>query len=167
MASYRQETLGIDIIPKFVTGMSWKAQLAERIFSETGDKALKDAFGEHNWNVGKIDKLVAASAKPLLPGADRALAMKAITGVTIASAQSFLKHINAYRNKEATPSVAKNAGELAAKLAESAGNVAEGLGEGAKAAPTVLLILAAGIGAYLMFAGKRGVNLIPSLKIGK
>jgi len=50
-------------------------------------------------------------------------------------------------------------------ILEAVANTAKGAGEGiqktTKALPLVLIILAAGVGAYLLYAGKKGTKLIP------
>jgi len=50
-------------------------------------------------------------------------------------------------------------------ILEAVANTAKGAGEGiqktTKALPWVLIILAAGVGAYLLYAGKKGTKLIP------
>lgn len=51
------------------------------------------------------------------------------------------------------------------RLIKTATDTAEGVGKGAqstaKILPVVLTVLAVGIGGYLVFAGRKGVKLIP------
>lgn len=166
MASF--ETLGIDILPAVLTGTSWRAQLAAKIYEETGDKKMKafsigfiTPIGEHGWNTGIIDKMIYQAAKPLLPGADKITAMSANTGVSGAVASSFYKNIDYYAGKDPTASLYSTTGELLQKIAQGMGDLGAGVGKTAISLPTALTILAIGVGGYLIFAGKKGVKLTP------
>lgn len=162
MASYEQ--MGYDPLPVFITGLSWKAQLAKRIYDETGDAKLKAFFGEHNWNVKLIEKLTALATIELAPGADRVLAMSARSGVTKATIQSFLRNVNKFREKTTTESAVSLVGGLASKTIKGTGNILEGAGKLGLTVPFVVGVLAVGIGGYMLLAGKKGVNLVPSFK---
>jgi len=162
------EVMGIDILPASITGMSWRAQLAEKIYSETADKKLKafsigfiTPFGEHGWDIGLINKMIYQAARPLLPGADKIVAMSANVGVSLPVAQSFYKNIDFYAGKDPTASLFSTTGELLQKLAQGAGDLGAGVGKTAISLPTALTILAIGVGGYLIFAGKKGVKLTP------
>jgi hypothetical protein len=161
MSSYGKEMMGLDPLPAIVTGMSWKSQLAEKIFSETGDKKLKSWFGEHGWNTGLIDTLVSLSVKELLPGANKVTAMTANSKASKATVESFLKNVDTYRNVKTTPSILSTGGELLSQIAKGAGNLAKGAGDTGIALPWILGVLAVGVGGYLIFAGRKGVNLTP------
>jgi hypothetical protein len=161
MSSYGKDMLGIDLVPKAVTGMTWQAQLAEKIFNETGDKKLKDMWGEHNWRVSLIDELNKFAAQELAPGSDKVLALSAKSKVSKPIAQSFLKNISAYQGKAKTGSAIQVAQDLATKITEALGNVAKGAGDTANTLPVVIGILAVGVAGYLIFAGKKGTKLTP------
>lgn len=157
------EVMGVDVIPSALLGLTWKAQLAEKIFSETGDKKLKSWHGEHNWNVALIDRLIELSARELLRGADKITAMSANANVSKATAESFFRNVDQYRNKKMTASVVSTGLDLAQKLAEGAGDLAKGAGGLGKSLPWIVGILAVGVGGYLVLAGRKGVNLMPKL----
>jgi hypothetical protein len=161
MATYGNDSLGFDPIPVAITGLTWQAQLASKIFDETGDKAVKSFWGEHYWNVNLINKLNELYVKPLLPGADKVLSMSASASVSKEIVQAFIKNIEQFRGIEKTPSLIKTVGDVTQKIAEGIGNTAEGAGEGAKKIPTVLIILSLGIAGYLIYAGKKGTKLTP------
>lgn len=161
MATYGTETLGIDLIPKAITGLTWQAQLASRIFDETGDKTVKSMWGEHNWNVSLINKLNKLYAKVLLPGADRVLSMTSSSGVNKEVVISFVKNIEDFRSKESTPSLLSLTGKLAENVTTGIGDIAAGAGGTAKKFPSVLVILSLGVAGYLIFAGRKGTKLTP------
>jgi len=52
-------------------------------------------------------------------------------------------------------------GTILEAVADTAKGVGKGAEKTAKALPWVLIILAAGVGAYLLYAGKKGTKLIP------
>jgi len=161
MASYGNESLGLDIIPSSITGMSWRAQLAAKIYEETADGKMKAFFGEHGWNTGIINKMIYQAAKTLVSGADKILAMSASVGVSEPVANSFYKNIAEFAGKDPTASLFTTTGELLKKLASGVGDLGEGAGKTALTLPLVLVILAAGVSGYLVFAGKKGTKLTP------
>ena len=169
MASFQNNQLGFDPLPAAVTGLSWKAQLAQKIFSETGDTKLKESGwflgGEHGWDTGVIDKLVFHSVRELAPGADRLLAMSANVKVTKETARSFMKNYPLYVTKPTTKNVLGIAGKIASQASEAFGNIAEGAGGTGKALPWLVGALVVGVAGYVLFAGSKGVNLIPSFKL--
>lgn len=152
---------GYDPTPTVLTGLSWQAQLAARIYDETGDKSVKAFFGEHGWDTALINNLNTWYSREILPGADRALMMATNANVKKEVAQSFIRNIDKYRSVERTPSIISVISDVATQAAKAVGNVTEGVGKGATAVPTVLLIIAAGVGGYLLLAGKKGTKLTP------
>ena len=59
--------------------------------------------------------------------------------------------------------IIESATGTANKIVTSTGKVAEAAPGIAKMLPLILIILAGGVGAYLLFAGKSGVNLVPKV----
>jgi len=155
MASYTQY-MGVEF-PAVFTTTPWQAHLAEKIFSETGDSAVKSFFGPQGWNASLIDKMYKLSKDDLLPGADPVLYISTNAGVTLRVAKSFLNNLPEYEGK----SVKEGAGAMVEKIVTAVEKTVEGVGSSASALPVILLILAAGVAGYLVLAGKHGVKLTP------
>jgi hypothetical protein len=146
--------------------VKWEELLAMKIFDETGDSVVKNSIltswipGWGTWDVQLIDSLNKLSTDSLLPGADQALYLSANGGVSLAVAQSFLKNVDMFRGTM-TPGAISVAKTLVSKFSQGAGNIVGGAGDTAKSLPIVLIVLAAGVAGYLIFAGKKGVKLTP------
>ena len=142
----------------------WQERLAEAIFAETGDPKMKSVWSMRSlvWNTGLIDKMYnLLKTKQWLPGADRALAISANCGVSVETATSFLDNLSEYVGKDVKSGPVYELEKLLKAAADAAGDLFKGAGGTAKAAPTILIILALGVGAYLVFAGRKGVKLTP------
>ena len=70
-------------LPTSLTTTPWQCLLAEKIYNDTGDGALKSFFGAQGWNTSLIDKMTGLSKVSLLPGADPVLYISANAGVSI------------------------------------------------------------------------------------
>lgn len=142
----------------------WQESIAEKMFSETGDPKLKSIWSMKSlvWNIGLIDKMYnLLKTKQWLPGADRALAISANCGVSVETAESFLDNLSEYVGKDIKSGPVYELEKILKAAAEAVGDLFKGAGSTAKAAPTILMILALGVGAYLIFAGRKGVKLTP------
>jgi hypothetical protein len=142
----------------------WQESIAEKMFSETGDPKLKSAWSMRSlvWNTGLIDKMYKLlKTKEWLPGADRALAISASCNVSAETATSFLNNLSEYVGKDVKAGPIYELEKLLKAAAEAVGDIFHGAGDTAKATPTILIILALGVGAYLVFAGRKGVKLTP------
>ena len=146
-----------DVLPSSFTTTPWQCRLAEEMFTETGDKALKSFFGAQGWNTSLIDDLNKFSKAELLPGADRITYMKANAKVSEEVVRSFLDNISDYAGKD----VKEGIGNFLNNLLNAAENAGNGIGDSAKILPVILGILAVGVAGYLIYAGKKGTKLTP------
>ena len=137
-------------LPAILTTTPWQSRLAEKIYADTGDSAVKSFFGPQGWNASLIDKMNTLYKADILPGADRELYIKSNAGVSDAVAESFMKNISLFEGQSVK--------EGPAATVE---NVLEGIGSTAKTLPAILWLLAAGIAGYFLLAGKHGVKLTP------
>ena len=89
---------GIDInplhAPKNLMLISWQEILAEKIFADTGNNAIKSVLGVNGWNIGLIEKMKDAYSYDMLPGGDRVLLIKSMTGAPENVIRSFINHVN-------------------------------------------------------------------------
>lgn len=82
--------------------------------------------------------------------------VETVDGSILESAKSALQTI-----KHSTGQIVRAPGQIA----EGAGQIAKGAGatlqKTSYAIPIALILVAAGVGAYLLFAGRKGVNIVP------
>lgn len=160
MSSY--DMLGIGVLNPDTK--IWQESIAEKIFSDTGDPKLKSLWDFRSlvWNTGIIDKMFnLLKTKNWLPGADRALAISANCGVSKETADSFLGNLSEYVGKDVKDGPVAGLEVLVKQTADAVGDLFKGAGESAKSLPLILIILAGGVAAYLVFAGRKGVKLTP------
>jgi hypothetical protein len=153
MSSYTQFGVGLLEPTKIV----WQERLAEKIFSETGDRKLKSSWDLKSmyWNTSLIDKMTdLLEHKQWLPGANRALAIAKTFDVSESTAESFIENLGEYVGKDLR-------GGPVAGLLDLIHKVIKGAGETAEKLPWIMIILATGVMGYLIFAGRKGVKLTP------
>jgi len=142
----------------------WQESIAEKIFSETGDPKLKSLWSMKSlvWNTGLIDRMYnLLKTKQWLPGADRALAISANCGVSAETAASFLNNLSEYVGKDVKDGAIAGIEKLVEQAAVAAGDLFKGAGATARNLPVIAIILSAGVAAYFVFAGRKGVKLTP------
>jgi len=142
----------------------WQESIAEKMFSETGDPKLKSIWSMKSlvWNTGLIDKMYhLLKTKEWLPGADRVLAIAASCNISKETAASFLDNLSEYVGRDVKSGPVYELEKILKAAADATGDLFEGAGATAKNLPLIVTILAAGVAAYLIFAGKKGVKLTP------
>jgi hypothetical protein len=164
MSNY--QVFGADILPKSLTTTPWQTKLAQAVSEASGEKVSR----------GTIDRLLSWQAtmnKKMLPGGNPVVYLSANAKVSSTIAETFLDLVESYRGRdvkegglamaeELAVGAAKTARDVAKGLAKGVAETAGGLGKTSKALPWVLGILAVGVAGYLIFAGRKGVNVIPS-----
>jgi hypothetical protein len=94
MASFAQYGDGGFSFARLLTGNPWQVQVAEKVFKDTGDEAVKNFFGTQGWDTWLMEKLKRLSDDPLMRDASRLVYMKAHSGLKENVILSFLKHID-------------------------------------------------------------------------
>lgn len=138
-----------NFIPKSLTITPWQVKLAKKIFSLTGDPKMKSNSGPQGYNTWIIDQMFKHYQKD-----SSSTYIKEKTNVSIDVATAFVRNVEEYKGIDVREG-------LAVKAVDVATGVAEGLEETAGAIPLTVILLATGIAGYLIFAGKKGVRLLP------
>lgn len=145
--------LSRNIIPTSITVTPWQCKLAQKIFTLTGDRKMKSMAGPQGWNTWIIDQMFKYYQQT--PTVDF---VKQKTRVSSEVANAFANNINTYKGRDAREGLAAKAIDLVSDVAEGAGDLAK---NAPFTIPTVLIIVACGVAGYLIFAGKKGVRLVP------
>jgi len=159
MASYNGDSLNGPV--QEVLGAKWQDILAEAIFNESGDMALKGWFFGAGWNDGLIDKMTKLSHDdPNMSMEETAQYIAANAGVSQQTAMVFLQKVSSYVGHDIKPLISTVADSVK-EVIDAIGKTAEGAPKLANSLPVVLIILAVGVGGYLVFAGRKGTKLTP------
>jgi hypothetical protein len=135
-----------NILPSSLTVTPWQCKIAKAIFDKTGDRKLKSWGGAQGWNVWIINKMLQAYAS------NKNIAKEA--GVSNAVAEAFIQKLPDYQGIDVPEGPADMTADAIRRFLNSANATTE-------AVPVVLVVLAVGVAAYLLYAGKAGTKLTP------
>jgi len=145
------QNLWNNFIPTSVTVTPWQCKLAEAIFKDTGDAKMKSFTGAQGWNTWIVNEMQKAYKKTSTPAY-----IVSKTKVSQKIANSFVKNLPVYQGMDIREG-------LVSATVDALTGAAHGLEKAGEGLPFIFGILAVGIAGYLIFAGRKGVNLIPKI----